>query len=200
MFRYGGKTTSMAGMIYHNLDPDTPRSLRAFLRWRVERRKLSSHPLDQAQPPDVHPNDGGALRSGDNTLTWIGHSSIVLQLDRLTILCDPVWSRRIPGGLVRLAGPGLTLEDLPAPDVVVISHNHYDHLDLPTLRRLGPRTQLFVPAGLRGYFHARGFHNVRRVGWWEGAMLGQVQITFVPAQHWSSRTPWDTNRSWWGSM
>jgi L-ascorbate metabolism protein UlaG (beta-lactamase superfamily) len=185
-------------MIYHNLDPDTPRSLRAFLRWRIERRRLPPHPQDQAHPPDVHPNDGGALRNGDNTLTWVGHSSIVLQLDGLTILCDPVWSRRIPGGLVRRAGPGLALEDLPAPDFVVISHNHYDHLDLPTLRRLGPRTQLFVPAGLRRYFHARGFHNAREFDWWEGALFGQVRITFVPAQHWSSRTPWDTNRSWWG--
>ena len=138
------------------------------------------------------------LRMGYNTVTWVGHASMVVQLDGRTILCDPVWSGHISRVVPRLTAPGLELADVPPPDAVLISHNHYDHLDLPTLRRLGRAVPLYVPAGLRPFFMRRGFENVTELGWWESRMLDQVRLTFVPAQHWSQRFPWDTNMSWWG--
>ena len=124
-----------------------------------------------------------------DTLTWVGHASIVLQLDGYTILCDPVWSDTITRFLPRLSRPGLALEAIPPPDLVLLSHNHYDHLDLPTLRRIGPNTRIFVPAGLRSYMRLRGFRHVQEFGWWDTAEVGPLRITFVPAQHWSSRLP-----------
>lgn len=185
-------------MIYRNLDPETPRSFRDLLRWQRERRRLPPSPPELSQPASVLQNDGSPLRQGGNSLTWVGHASVVVRLDEHTVLCDPVWSPTIPGFIPRLAPTGLALEALPRIDVVLISHNHYDHLDLPTLRRLGLNTQLFVPAGLQRYFHGRGFTKVREFNWWESAQAGSLQVTFVPAQHWSRRLPWDTNQSWWG--
>ncbi|MBA3943406.1 MAG: MBL fold metallo-hydrolase [Herpetosiphonaceae bacterium] len=185
-------------MLYHNLDPELPRNLPDLLRWRLSRRNLPPPPVERTVLPQSIHNDGSALRTGDNTLTWIGHASIVLQLDGYTILCDPVWSNAITRFVPRLSQPGLNLENVPPPDLVLLSHNHYDHLDLPTLRRLDPKTQIFVPAGLRQYMHRRGFRHVQEFGWWDSTTVGPLRITFVPAQHWSRRLPWDTNKSWWG--
>jgi L-ascorbate metabolism protein UlaG (beta-lactamase superfamily) len=142
-------------------------------------------------------NDGTALRAGTNTLTWVGHASMVLQIDGKTIVCDPVWSKQLIGGFRRLTGTGLPLSAVPTPDAVLISHNHYDHLDLPTLWRLGLDTPLWVPLGLASFFRLRGFRQVQECGWWDSSRLGDVEITCVPAQHWSRRFAWDTNRSWW---
>lgn len=185
-------------MIYHNLDPAPPRTLRDFLRWRFNRQKLPPAPAGLSQPPAVAENDGAPLRSGLNTLTWVGHASVVLQLDGCTLLCDPVWTNSISGVVPRLSRPGLALSNVPAPDAVLISHNHYDHLDLPTLWQLGRDTRLLTPRGLRGYLQARGFRRVEEYGWWESVRVRDLTLTFVPAQHWSRRLPWDTNKSWWG--
>ncbi len=185
-------------MIYHNLDPASPRRLRSFLKWRLDRRKLPPAPPDLAEPPLVAPGDGAGLWTGHNTLTWIGHASVIVQLDRMTILCDPVWSQTISGVVPRRSALPFDLVRVPQPDAVLISHNHYDHLDLPTLHRLGKHTRLIVPDGLRTYLLRRGFRHVQELGWWESMRLGDLDVTFVPAQHWSRRLPWDTNKTWWG--
>lgn len=77
------------------------------------------------------------------------------------------------------------------PDAVFISHNHYDHLEMPTLQRLPASTRLLVPAGLRAFFVQRGFPRTEEFGWWETTIVGPLRATFVPTQHWSRRTPWD---------
>lgn len=101
-------------------------------------------------------------RSGDDevAVTWVGHASLVVQIGGLIVLTDPVWSRRLPGVRQRLTAPGVVLGDLPRIDAVVISHNHYDHLDAPTIKRLPRDTAVFVPAKLAGWFTKRGFSNV----------------------------------------
>ncbi|WP_344977472.1 MBL fold metallo-hydrolase [Streptosporangium fragile] len=134
----------------------------------------------------------------DAVVTWVGHATYVLQIGGLTILTDPVWSRRIPGGRPRLTPPGVAWTDLPRIDAVVISHNHYDHLDAPTVRRLPRSTPILVPAGLRSWFTRRGFRDVTELDWWESAHIGDVRFDFVPAHHWSRRTPWDTCMTLWG--
>ncbi|MFF9472503.1 MBL fold metallo-hydrolase [Streptomyces roseolus] len=131
-------------------------------------------------------------------VTWAGHASWVVRIGGLTVLTDPVWSRRILGTPARLTPVGVRWEDLPPVDAVVISHNHFDHLDAPTLRRLPRATPVLVPAGLGRWFVRRGFTRVTELDWWEAAELGGVRFDFVPAHHWSKRTLLDTCRSLWG--
>ncbi|WP_217626001.1 MBL fold metallo-hydrolase [Streptomyces lunaelactis] len=143
----------------------------------------------------------GPLPSVDTAtlaVTWAGHASWVLSIGGLTVLTDPVWSRRILGTPARVTPVGVRWEDLPRIDAVVISHNHFDHLDAPTLKRLPRRTPLFVPAGLGRWFRRRRFTRVTELDWWEGAEFKGVRFDFVPAHHWSKRTLTDTCRSLWG--
>jgi L-ascorbate metabolism protein UlaG (beta-lactamase superfamily) len=135
---------------------------------------------------------------GQASLTWVGHATYVVRLGSLTVLTDPVWSRRIPGTRPRLTPVGLPWESLPRVDAVVISHNHYDHLDAPTIRRLPRDTPILVPAGLGRWFRRRGFHTVVERDWWESHQLGRVRFDFVPAHHWSRRGLSDTCRTLWG--
>jgi L-ascorbate metabolism protein UlaG (beta-lactamase superfamily) len=131
-------------------------------------------------------------------ITWVGHASFVIQLGGLTVLTDPVWSTGIPGVPRRLTPAGVAWSELPQVDAVVISHNHYDHLDAPTIRRLPRDTPVFVPAALGRWFTRRGFVDVTELDWWESASLVGVDFDFVPAHHWSRRTLTDTCRSLWG--
>lgn len=136
-------------------------------------------------------------------VTWAGHASWVLRIGGLTVLTDPVWSRRILGTPARVTPVGVDWAELPPVDAVLISHNHYDHLDAPTLRRLPRETHLFVPAGLGEWCRRRHFTRVSELDWWEAVQLpapggGHVRFDFVPAHHWSRRTLTDTCRSLWG--
>ncbi|GAA1360005.1 MBL fold metallo-hydrolase [Streptomyces beijiangensis] len=148
----------------------------------------------------------GPLPAVDTTtvaVTWAGHASWVVRIGGLTVLTDPVWSRKILGTPARVTPVGVRWEDLPHIDAVVISHNHYDHLDAPTLRRLPRDTPLFVPAGLGRWCRRRGFTLVTELDWWEAAEIQApdstiVRFDFVPAHHWSKRTLTDTCRSLWG--
>ena len=146
----------------------------------------------------VRPAGLPAVTPAQTAVTWVGHASFVVQIGGLVVLTDPVWSRRIPGVRPRLTPPGVAWRDLPRVDAVVISHNHYDHMDGPTLRRLPRDTPVFVPAGLGRWFRRRGFKRVRELDWWESTRLGEVDFGFVPAHHWSRRTLTDTCRSLWG--
>ncbi|WP_432247122.1 MBL fold metallo-hydrolase [Streptomyces sanyensis] len=136
--------------------------------------------------------------TADLAATWAGHASWVLRIGGLTVLTDPVWSRRILGTPPRLTPVGVGWEELPPVDAVVVSHNHFDHLDAPTVRRLPRSTPVFVPAGLGRWFRRRGFRCVTELDWWEAAELRGVRFDFVPAHHWSRRSLFDTCRSLWG--
>ncbi|MFE9723927.1 MBL fold metallo-hydrolase [Streptomyces sp. NPDC005794] len=131
-------------------------------------------------------------------VTWAGHASWVVRIGGLTVLTDPVWSRRILGTPARITPVGVRWEELPDVDAVLISHNHYDHLDAPTLRRLPRDTPLLVPAGLGRWCRRRRFTCVTELDWWESVELDGVRFDFVPSHHWSKRTLLDTCRSLWG--
>ncbi|MEV8630170.1 MBL fold metallo-hydrolase [Streptosporangium sp. NPDC051023] len=136
--------------------------------------------------------------STETVVTWVGHSTYVLQMGGLTILTDPVWAKKIPGVRLRLTPPGVAWTELPRVDAVVISHNHYDHLDAPTMRRLPRDTPIFVPAKLKPWFTRRRFTDVTELDWWESAKIGDVAFDFVPAHHWSRRSIRDTCKTLWG--
>jgi len=144
-----------------------------------------------------------ALGQGDG-VTWLGHACFLVRLGGLTILTDPFlteWASPIVGiGPKRFAGPGISIERLPPIDLIVVSHNHYDHFDLRTIERLPGRERIaaFVPLGLGRYFRDRGYGRVIEADWGDRAQFGAVTATLVPVNHWSRRTPLDTNRTLWG--
>ncbi|WP_306316380.1 MULTISPECIES: MBL fold metallo-hydrolase [unclassified Streptomyces] len=131
-------------------------------------------------------------------VTWVGHASWIVRIGGLTVLTDPVWSRKILGTPARVTPAGVAWTALPPVDAVVISHNHYDHLDWPTVKRLPRDTPVLVPAGLARWFTRRGFTHVTELDWWEAAELKGVRFDFVPAHHWSKRSLVDTCRTLWG--
>ncbi|MES2154808.1 MAG: MBL fold metallo-hydrolase [bacterium] len=131
-------------------------------------------------------------------LTWIGHATYLVRIGGLNILTDPVWSPGLPGRIKRLVPPGIAWNDLPRIDAVVVSHNHYDHLDSKTVKRLPRDTAIFVPLQLGRFFRRRGFTNVTELDWWAEATLAGVSLTCVPVHHWSRRGLTDTNKTLWG--
>jgi L-ascorbate metabolism protein UlaG (beta-lactamase superfamily) len=136
---------------------------------------------------------------GKLSVTWVGHATTLVRLGGRAILTDPVWSPKLPGRSRRMTAPGLKWEDLPRIDAVVVSHDHYDHLDAPTMRRLPRDTPVFCGANTGPWFRKRGFTNVTELDWWESAESGGVTFTFVPAHHWCRRGLRDVCRRLWGS-
>ncbi len=150
-------------------------------------------------------NDGRTLRENKSeaTVTWVGHSTLLVQLDGVNVLTDPQWSDRASpfafAGPKRVTAPGLRFEDLPPIHLVLISHDHYDHLDVATVRRVAEahRPLFLVPLGLKAWFADRGITTVEELDWWESRTVNGLTITCLPAQHFSSRTFWDRNRRLW---
>ncbi len=146
------------------------------------------------------PNDGrGLVGAPRPSLTWVGHATYLVQLAGMSILTDPVLSERVVV-VERNVAPGLTHETLPKIDVVTISHNHFDHLDLPTLKKLGPGVRYVVPLGLKEWLNRRGFPDVVELNWWESTTVGGLTVTLVPSQHWSRRSLLDTDETLWGGF
>ena len=186
---------------YVNLDGTTPdKSLLDVLRWQIGDRLAGRKRKDRSGfVTPRRPNDGRILREPVDSLTWIGHATFAARMGAKLVVTDPIWSPRV-GTSKRLCPPGIALADLPPPDVVTISHSHYDHLDLPTLRRLGPAPLYVVPKDVGSVLRRAGLPRVVELGWWESHREGDLEITLVPAQHWSMRLPWDRNRRLWGGF
>jgi N-acyl-phosphatidylethanolamine-hydrolysing phospholipase D len=138
------------------------------------------------------------------TLTWVGHSSVLLQLDGLNILTDPIWSERAsPVGFAgprRWVPPGIAFNELPPLDVVLLSHNHYDHLDDATVRSLTrshASAAWVVPLGLGSFVTRRGARHVTELDWWQEHSLQSLRIAAMPAQHFSARGFGDRGDTLW---
>lgn len=152
-------------------------------------------------------NDGAILRAGgmNPSITWIGHATVLVQIEGVNILTDPQWSERASpvswGGPRRLSPPGLRFEDLPRIDVVLISHDHYDHLDLDTVKRLAATYDplFLVPLGLKAWFAENGMTRVEEMDWWQEREYRALKFVCVPAQHFSQRTLTDANQRLWAS-
>jgi L-ascorbate metabolism protein UlaG (beta-lactamase superfamily) len=192
---------------FQNLDDTGRHSFLDFLKWRWQRIwKNKSNPDGNNFP--LTENNPDFLKSNKDkiTATWIGHATILLQLDGKNILTDPIFSQRASpvqwAGPKRLVPPGLSFENLPPIDIVVISHDHYDALDKQTIIKLfkkkdGAKTVFYVPLGLKGWFHGLGISNVVELGWWEHHRKNSLKITAVPVQHWSKRSVFSRNKTLW---
>jgi L-ascorbate metabolism protein UlaG (beta-lactamase superfamily) len=145
------------------------------------------------------------LGTDDVAITFVNHATFLIQTCGITILTDPVWSERASPfrwvGPKRVRNPGVKFHDLPKIDVILLSHNHYDHMDIATLRQLGQR---FAPTAFAAAGDARlvghlGFKDVHELDWWDEIQLNDaLKITFVPAQHFSARGIFDRQKSLWG--
>jgi len=162
-------------------------------------------PKGKDNPPGPRP--AARVAKGMISVTPVGHATFLIQLDDLNILIDPIWSDRCSPvswvGPKRYSQPGIRFEDLPPIDVVLVSHNHYDHLDLPTLEGLAEKgtPRSVVPLGNLDLVRGAGINTVDELDWWQSVRVSpNVTITMVPAQHFSSRTLWDRNQTLWGGF
>jgi len=189
---------------YENQDPrHAPHGFGDVFRWSVLDRLTGRRRVAPPGPPAPRvPSDPETIhrRDGAPRVTWIGHSSFLATLAGASCLVDPVFSRRIARFIRRHGEPGLRASDLPPLAALLVTHNHYDHLDAPSLRSLPRELPVFTGAGLGPWFRRRGFANVTELRWWDAASAGSLTITFVPARHWSRRTIGDVNRSAWGGF
>lgn len=136
--------------------------------------------------------------------TWIGHSTVLVQLGGYNVLTDPIFESSCSplGHPKRIVDAAIKLDDLPQIHAVAISHSHYDHLcdkSVQALHRKFKNVLFMVPTGQRTWFIKRGIEDVVELDWWETYHFGQLKFTFTPAQHWSMRRGWDRNRALWGS-
>jgi L-ascorbate metabolism protein UlaG (beta-lactamase superfamily) len=187
---------------FRTLDGTGPqRGLADVLRWKLGLGDGPRSPPAPARAPVPQvPNDGRALAGAERpALTWVGHATFLVQLAGVSVLTDPILSPRI-FRIARNVPPGLAWEALPRIDAVVVSHNHYDHLDAPTLERLGSAPAYFVPRGLGRWFRRAGLTRVTEMDWWQRERVGPLSVHFVPSQHWSRRGLADTNRTLWGGF
>lgn len=137
-------------------------------------------------------------------VTWIGHSTLLLTIDGSTLLTDPVFSLRASPfsnfGPKRVTPPALEIVDLPKIDAVIISHNHYDHLDVQSLKKLNklqPHIRYFVPLGLKKLLSKNGLKFVYELDWWEKITFRGLSFIATPVNHWSSRSLFDQNKTLW---
>jgi L-ascorbate metabolism protein UlaG (beta-lactamase superfamily) len=195
---------------FQNIDPaaSMPRSFGDFFRWQRERATLDIAPpkLDLAAiVPDL-----GFIRGRMNhfSVTWIGHATALVQIGHTNVLTDPHFSERASpvqwAGPKRWQPPAVRLEELPRIDVVLISHNHYDHLDENSVRALNAQAggpPLFVvPLGVERWLASVGITHTHALDWWQSVKVKDLTVQLAPVQHWSRRTLADTNSTLWGGF
>jgi L-ascorbate metabolism protein UlaG (beta-lactamase superfamily) len=201
--RYRGELTShYDGERFSNLTPFDVPGLGSVLRWKfTTRHEKWPERVDfpKAPAPPARVNDA-------TRITFINHATVLIQLAELNILTDPVFAEHIGPfprfGAKRHKAPGVPFERLPKIDVVLLSHNHYDHLDVPSLRRLVARDAPTILAGLgnRAFFEKEKIQGCVELDLWENHQRENVTFSFTPAQHWSSRSISDRFRSLWGGF
>ena len=185
---------------FKNTDEEASgKSFRDFLKWSFTNKKPELVAIDSS-------DEWKELDSGSTDyMVWIGHATYLINKDNLTILTDPVFSKRASpvrfAGPKRLIPPAIPIDKLPKIDVITVSHNHYDHLDLRSLKKIykaNPNAIFLVPKGDKRRLERRGIENVIEFLWWEEIEIKGSKFTFTPVQHWSARGIADRNKSLWG--
>ena len=183
-----------------------------MLRWQWQRWRAGVPPPALKPTPQLVPElafltaNATAGQGMQPCATWIGHSTVLVQADALTVLTDPVFSNRASpfsfAGPKRAQPAAIGLDALPPLSAVVISHNHYDHLDRTSVKALAarqPDLPFLVPLGLADWFRRAGIKRVTELDWWQSSRIGDVEFTLTPTQHWSGRSLNDRSRTLWGA-
>ncbi len=186
------------------------KSLGEVLRWQFQRLRGGLPPKPTVATPCQAPDLEFIHRNAQAphmvpAVTWIGHASALVQSDGLNVLTDPIFSRRASPlrflGPARAHPPGLELSQLPHIDVVVISHNHYDHLDHPSIvalsQQAGGSPLFLTPLGLKSWLARQGVDRAIELDWWQRHEVAGVEFHCTPAQHWSGRSLSDRNKTLW---
>jgi len=201
---YDGPTTPhFDGERFRNRVEVPEKSLWDLLAWWWER----DAPEWQDQPSTTkHAAPPERVERGRLRATFINHATVLLQLDGVNILTDPVFSERVGpvswAGPQRHRAPGLKPEALPPIDAVLVSHNHYDHMDLPSLRRIARdhEARILVGLGNGALLEKNEIPGGEELDWWQSTRVGAVTVTFVPARHWSGRGLGDRFQTLWGGF
>lgn len=196
----GAATDHFDGQRFQNMRAVPHGGFVDFLKWQRTRKPGAWQ--QRNEPPGAKPPD--RVEKGNLRVTFVNHATVLVQQDGLNILTDPTWSERASpvswAGPRRYHPPGIRFEDLPRIDVVVISHNHYDHMDLPTLRRLQLKDlpRFYVGLGNGSLFVDKGIGPVTEIDWWKSTEIAPgVELIGVPAQHFSGRGLFDRDRTLW---
>jgi len=176
-------------------------SLKDVVKWNFTRKK-GAWPLSvPLQKKSVLPSS----REENLKVYYIGHATVLIQYQNLNILTDPVFSERASpvswAGPKRVQAPGLDISSLPPVDIVLITHDHYDHLDMPSLLAIEKKDHplFLVPMGVDKILHDEEIKNVESLLWWDFYEQEDIKIHFTPSRHWSKRSLWTRNKNLWGS-
>ena len=213
-FFLGTNLYSMEKKPYHHLPDGTFRNPEGSpkrdsnVKWsykifNAERKKIKiEFPEDHAVPRNKVLNDLEKNKNNDY-IAWIGHATFIIKLGNTTIITDPVFSKNT-GPLIfgpkRYVDPAIKLGDVPKTDLLLLTHNHYDHLDASAIRNFPHKdTKVLLPLNLSKYF--KKFKDVNELDWYEKIQVNKdVKVTLLPAVHWSKRSLWDTNKTLWGNF
>jgi len=183
----GGKRMGLFGLLRARMKRDPA----VWSTW-PKRVENTPYPAPAGEPP---------------TLPFIGHSSFLIRLPGINILTDPVFSARCSpvqfAGPKRVRDPGLTIEALPEINLILLSHNHYDHMDLISLRKIKKRfpfASIVTTLGNAAYLARKGLGDAVELDWWQAVEVGEANITVVPARHFAARWLNDRNQTLWGGF
>ena len=201
---------------YHHLPDGTFRNPEGSpernknFNWSFKKFRQEKKNLDMTVPSDHVVEKSNVIKEfnrlkNDDYIGWIGHATFLIKLGDITIITDPVFSKNA-GPLIfgpkRFTKPALTLKEIPPIDLFLLTHNHYDHQDMMTIRRFPfKKAKVLVPLKLSKYFTNNGYKNVQEMDWYDQITINdKMKITFLPAVHWSKRSLTDTNKTLWGNF
>lgn len=199
----GPVTDHFNGNTFENIGEVPSKGFFDVMKWYLNRDKGEWKEIPESEI--TFARKPAAKVTDSLVITYVNHSTFLIQVDGLNILTDPVWSKRVSPfqfmGPKRMRPPGLNFEDLPAIDLVVLSHNHYDHLDISTLKKINQAYDpLFVvPLGVDLFLNEEGISNTKTLDWWDQDKISdEFTVNLVPAQHFSARGTFDRDKTLWG--
>jgi L-ascorbate metabolism protein UlaG (beta-lactamase superfamily) len=198
----GPKSDHFDGEHFYAPEPVDKKNWLAVARW-----KFTSKPTQWPEWVDIQQDKPPAHVQGDELrVTFVNHATVLIQTQGMNILTDPIWSKRCSPfsfiGPKRVNAPGIAWNDLPKIDVVLISHSHYDHLDLATVKKLAKRDDplFIVPLGVDTIIHSSVKEaHTKAIDWGQALTENKLTVHAEPTQHWSARTPFDNSQSLWAS-
>jgi L-ascorbate metabolism protein UlaG (beta-lactamase superfamily) len=195
-------TAPFDGERFSNIDPFERRTFRDMMKWRFTSNKTKWPDWIHSTPKQVPHQRFDGL-----SVTYINHATTLIQINGVNILTDPFFSMRTSpvqwAGPKRVRRPGVEMEDLPPVDIILISHNHYDHMDKPALKQLAvmfPEALVLTGLGNMPDIKETGFTNITEMDWWESLVTSGLTMYYVPARHFSARTYRDAFTALWGGF